>query len=241
MRKYRIVKVIASVITPIAINSSLHLDSLISAVHPAMYGNNKLSKFDVDDKKIAIAPIPLMSAYCGNDWVWLATAAEFPDCAKMSNDSLIKMWGPEDIDQSQRVVRTSEGALRNRFITFTTILTPEIYFYAATYDVKELNRLLNRIASIGRLRKSGYGMISNWTVEIINIPWKELLIINEIARRNIPKSFALSGTAHQIRTTPPYWHNSNKKLGFEAGEKVILSDEIKIRGQKGIEYEFSPN
>lgn len=226
------IKVTARVKTPIAINSPLHLDALLVAIHPSMHNKQaKPTRYDLDNSAIEMPPLPLCSIRSRPEkpyeWVWATTAMEFPKTARLESDVIVKRWTAEDIEQFRLVLATATGALRNRFVKFPIIVTDEAYFYCTTDDVKELARLLRRVRSLGGLRKSGFGLIDGWEIEEIDMPWQEILVKDGIARRRIPASFG-DGRPISLSVKPPYWHKSTITLGYDVGDSVKLNEGLVI-------------
>lgn len=227
-----IVKLTAKVKTPIAINSPLHLDGLLSAVHPAMHNiENRPTRYDADGSTVVQAPLPLCSIRSSGgdlyDWVWAASATEFPDTAMLEGDAIVKRWTASDVECFRLVLSTATGALRNRLVRFPIVVTPEVYFYCMTSNWGELRRIVRRVKSIGGLRKSGYGIIDCWEIESCDLNWREVIVKDGIARRNLPASFG-EGESINISTKPPYWHKSTITEGTRVGSKVNLNDGLVI-------------
>lgn len=226
------VKITATLKTPVALNSPLHLDGILTAVHPSMHNRpEKPTRYDQDDIAVWQPPLPICSARSNAgtqyDWVWAATAMEFPDNAKLESDVIVKRWTAEDVEQFRLVLSTATGSLRNRFVKFPIVVANEAYFYCVTDDIKELARLLRRVRSLGGLRKSGYGVVGGWEIEDANMQWQEILVKDNIARRRIPASFG-DGKPISLSVKPPYWHKFTVTQGYDVGDTVALSDHLVI-------------
>ena len=226
-----IVKITMRVQSPLILSGPLHLDGLLSAVHPAMYNRCKPIRQDMDDAAIKAAPLPLYSIRSSEtaeyNWVWAATVAELPETAIFNQDFLTKNWSGEDVREFRMAVKTASGALRNRLITLPVILTPEIYFYCATKSIGELKRLLRRVQSIGGMRRVGYGVVSDWLVEPVELCWQDIIAKNGVARRNLPASFG-EGEGVSVNIHPPYWHKTTSKKGTSVGGRISLSQSLVI-------------
>lgn len=223
-----LVKVTYKMLTPVVMSSPLHFDGLLSAVHPAMHNMTKRpTRYDEDAKAIEQAPLPICSAKKGHQWIWAASAAEFPENAQIKNDAIVKRWTSEDVENFQLVLSTATGALRNRFVKFPIIVSPAVCFYCVTADIKELRRIAKRVNHIGALRKSGYGVVSNFEIEPMQEPLTTAICYNGIARRRLPASFGDCTEQSLQRIHPPYWSNCNKITACEAGSPFILKD-VKI-------------
>ena len=225
-------KLTAHIKTPTVLSSPLHLDGILTAVHPAMHNMDaRPTRYDLHNAAVKVAPLPLHSirSNCdrGYEWVWAASAAEFPDSAQVKNDAIVKRWTAEDTEQFRLVLSTATGALRNRFVKFPIIITDKVYFYCISKNTKELVRLLNRVDSLGGLRKSGYGMVSSWDAEPMQADWRECIVKDGVSRRRLPASFGDSAYT-ELTVKPPYWHNATRSLAVDVGAAIELSENVVI-------------
>lgn len=246
MKTYQNVKITAYLNTPIAINFPLHLDAVLTAVHPSMHNKNAPSRFAATNSKIENAPLPLMSARTvrkdgSYSWVWVATASEFPSNAKMSIDGLTRRLTPSDIESMQRTIQSTAGAMRNLFERFTVILTDRVFFYASTDNVKELRRIITRAKHVGRLRKNGYGSVKEWVIENdTERDFKNYLCKNSIARRRLPDDFCMDMSTKKLNIRPPYWHDCFLANAYEVGDTATLKGDIFIT-KRGEKFELQSN
>lgn len=228
-------KVIGKVKTPIRMDSPLHLDALLNAKHPGFHNLGcRPDRSDTNTSSIKTMPLPLCSARSNStdkyDWVWAASAAEFPDNAIISQDAITKRWTPEDIHNLQRVLPTAKGSTRNRFVKFSTIITPEIYFYCVTNQAKELKRILKRVDFVGGLRAQGYGRVISWDFVELDSDSINSIVKNGVCRRRLPSSFGVDNKESILRLSvkSPYWHNCIKVPAYEVGTKVTVSEKVVI-------------
>lgn len=223
--------------SPIDMSSPIHLDAILSAVHPAMHNlSAKPERFNSDSSEIIDAPLPICSFISKGNWVWACTAGEFPDSAIISADSITKRRGPQDQFNFQRQYLPASGCMKDRFITFQEVITPYIYFLAATIRERELTRIAKRVNSIGGKRKSGWGMVSKLEISEVEVPLSEILVKDGIARRRIPEEFLEGEATNILQCKSPYWHPARVEPGCEVGDPVKLADSVKIRYERGEEY-----
>lgn len=219
---------------PVALDSPIHLDGVLAAVHPAMHNQEtSITRFD-SGHNIVTVPLPLCSFRAGGNWVWACTAGEFPEIAKFGSDSLTKRRNPQDYFAAQRTFMPGSNAMKDKFITFQVVQTPYIDFLAISNDPPELHRIAKRVKAIGGKRKSGWGEVR--ACAIIEEPChpKEILILDNCARRRLPKEFlywAESITPMQCRS--PYWHPKMVEDGAEVGTQIALNREITISRKRG--------
>lgn len=237
MKEIGIYKITFFMQTPIALSSPLHFDGLLTAVHPAMHNTTTPTRYS---KNIPIidAPLPLCNIRSKNRWVWGCTAAEFPNNAKLSQDSITKRRTPQDIFNAMRSFLPGSGPMKDKFSTFQIVSTPTIYFLAATTELKELTRLTKRIQNIGGKRKSGYGIVSKFEIEPVDATIKDLLVLDGNARRNLPFVFCNNNIddAKMIPCNSPYWHPASTEQGIEVGDPIELTENIEYYYGRGERY-----
>ena len=225
-----IVKLTAIMDAPIVQMSPLHLDALLTAVHPAMHNQAHCPvRADTTRSGLSPVPLPLLSAYCGSTWVWAATAAEYPDCAALSTSTITRRTDHHDVLYLQRKVTPSVGPMKDRMIKSVVIMTPEVWFYAATNNTKELMRIIQRVNAIGGLRKDGYGSVREWRLEKSAICPHEILAQDGHARRRLPQALCENEAYKRLAIYPPYWMAADAPFGFEVGDAVALREEVKFR------------
>lgn len=209
--------------TPLVLSSPLHLDSLLAAIHPAMSGRKmtEVNRF-TPKEEIIDAPLPFNSAFVGKQWVWLASAGIFPDNAKYTNSMHSKSRSDENINNIYAIFNPSAGRTRNRIVDLRTVITPQISFTADVAFLWDLRRLLKRITFIGGKRNCGYGKVSGYDIEQVDIDWKTILIKDTIVQRRIPDSFCTVSSPNNIAVNPPYWSRTRTTNAYEVGETAEL-------------------
>ena len=218
-----LVRVTFKMLTPVVMSAPLHFDSLLAAVHPAMHNlANCPTRYDRNEEDIRQAPLPICSAKKEKQWVWAASAAEFPDDAEIKSSSIVKNWSPADVENFELVLSTATGALRNRLVRFPMVVSPEIYFYCVTKNINQLNRITKRVNRIGGVRKSGYGVVSDFEIELLQEPLTNAICFGGIARRRLPVSFGDCTNQTLQRIHPPYWSNCDRVKSCEAGSAFAL-------------------
>lgn len=237
IERSRLVKVSCSPLAPVVVHPSspLHLDALLSAVHPAMHDKGKVTRQGASG--VEYAPLPLLRALSPDapcDWIFAASAMEVSADAELSTVSFTKRRDGVDVLMGERQITPGMGPMRDRMTTAIAVLAREVFFFAVCYDTSELSRLLRRISHIGGMRKQGYGEVCGWGTEELGgyDRWRESLVLAGKARRFLPASFCNYGFSGDCRVQslgairPPYWHHVSDTQRVDVGAGVILRERL---------------
>ena len=217
-------KVVFDVRTPIITNTPIHFDALLSAVHPAMHNGYGLTRRS-GAESVVTAPLPIDSVKINDTWMWCCSTADYAD-AKPYTDKITKRKDGVDyfyIDGRQ-TPRTGPG--RDRCDTVYGVSCSAVSFLASTADVKELNRICQRVNNIGGLRKMGYGEVTQYRIDETNLRWEDCVICGGVAIRNIPAEMLENNCLNRVCTKDPYWLPANLHYGVQSGEKAKLKPEV---------------
>lgn len=211
--------------TPIITTTQIHLDAVLSAVHPAMHGKEIITKQSVRES-ITIAPLPIDSAKIERDWVWCCTAADYSSDAKPYYEKITKRKDGMDYwyINSRQTPRT--GAGRDRCDAIYGVLCSAVNFWASTTNEKELSRICNRVKNIGGMRKMGYGAVTGFEIAKTELNWKECLVQKSVVMRNLPCAMVQEECQNRVYTHHPYWIPCNLNYGVEAGGRATLKSEV---------------
>lgn len=206
------------------IDSELYLDSILSAVHPAMHGREAIVRSGLS--RTQHAPLPCAAYWDGNRrLVWLCSSANYVDGASVESTDFTKRRDPMDAYFAARGYQPASGTLRDRMEKRSLIMAPRIQWSIATNDPKELQRLLRRVSGIGALRKMGYGEISRWEVDEDGSDITRCLVDDGKAVRRIPISvLAFYARCEPISVMPPYWYMAERVDGVVVGTPCELKE-----------------
>lgn len=218
-------KITFEVKTPIITDTPIHLDGLLSAVHPAMHGTEIITR-NSTIAQMKDAPLPIDSAKIGNVWVWCCTAANYSDDAVPYQDHITKRKVACDYFyiESRQTPRTGPG--RDRCDTVYGVSCSTASFLASTKDRKEIERICRRVKNIGGLRKMGYGEVTRFEVEETLYSWRDCLEQEGIAVRNLPSEMLETPCNMRVPVKHPYWHPDHYIPGAFAGYDVKLKSEV---------------
>lgn len=216
---------------PVITTTQIHLDGILSAVHPAMHNLSWITRQSARSE-VKTAPLPIDSAKIGSKWVFCCTASDFDDSAKVFTDKFNKRKDAIDYHYITRRLTPRSGPGRDRLETCYGVLCEYVRFYASTTDLREMERICKRVRSIGNLRKMGYGSVSCIEINKTELSWKECLVLNGIAMRNMPACMVDEGFISRIPVQSPYWLSDNIEHGVMAGEKCFLADGVWLNEYK---------
>ena len=154
-----IARVRFSVAAPIITTAPIHLDALLTAVHPAMHNSGAVPTRGGSSKELKHAPLRMDKAIVDDIWVWCCTAADYVD-ASPYHDHICKRKDGIDYFYVDRQQTPRTGPGRDRMDTVYGVLCSSVQFWASMFDssIYEFERICKRVHSIGGLRKMGYGI-----------------------------------------------------------------------------------
>lgn len=218
--------------SPIILNDDLHLDSILSAVHPAMHNRTFLTRASLASD-VTTAPLPIDSAKLNGEWIWCASCGIFPDDAQYFHDKFSKRTAIGDFNYLHKSVTPGVGPGRDRCETIYGAVAAEVMFYASIPDKmhfeNELCRLLKRVKYLGGMRKCGYGQIADFELEKTDEEWQDCLIRHGRAARILPVAMLDDyddRDATRNRVNPPYWMPSGARECVKPGAYAVLKPEV---------------
>ena len=211
--------------TPVILTAPLHLDALLSAVHPDMHGGGVVSKI-TDKSEIRQAPLPLDSAKLGRAWVWCASAAEFADDAQYYEDKFARRKTDHDyLYMRGRQTRTF-GPQKDLMAAVYGVVTPWVRFLASSANLHDLRHIAKRIKSVGAHREKGYGQVERMEIQPVDLDFTACLVDDGRARRNLPGTLAEGRIVSMVNVRPPYWHACTMEQGVTVGGKCRLREGV---------------
>lgn len=211
---------------PIIVGSPMHLDAILTAVHPAMHNLSYINRFS-NKNEIVVAPLPLDSAKIKGIWVWCATAADYGPSPQFFYDKFDKRADAMDYHNIQKRLTPRTGPGRDRMETVYGVVCEYVRFLASATNKNDLSRICRRVKAVGGLRKMGYGRVKELTFTETSQSWKSCLVRNGMAVRNLPA--VMIKTAEKtvkVQVTPPYWLPDNMVEGVREGTICSISSEV---------------
>ena len=220
-----LVRVVFEMASPVILTDPLHLDAIITAVHPDAVDTTLVRTMDAKGSIKGLS-LPLERAGLPASWVWCASAAYFPDTAKPFSGKYCRRKDEYDADWIGKNVLTIGGIYKNRVAAASGVATPEVCFLAVPTDTDELLALCRKVQGLGRLRASGYGMIRGVRLERVTRDWRDALVYAGKAMRTLPAEMLTSPAGKSVRIRPPYWARTDRVEGAEPGDEAVLSPEV---------------
>ena len=220
----KVVKIVLRMSAPVAVTETLHLDALLTAVSPAMHWTkSKVYSSSTDTSKIERAKIDLCRIEYGQEWIYCCSAMLFPEESVIANSTFTRRKTHEDALWFYRQYMPGSGRDKERMKKINVVLTPFVYFYAATDNIDKLRSSLEDVYAVGGLRKQGYGTVKNIEVwECPRLDWQRCIVDdNHCATRRIPQEMCDSDDRpRRLTVKAPYWMHAADILAYDVGAKV---------------------
>lgn len=226
MKPYRRYRVTATMRGGHVLDAELYLDSVLSAVHPAMHGVDPVRRAGME--KVRHAPLPLVAAWNGNSRrCWYCSSADYPDGARLETSHFTKRRDPVDVFFASRTFQPGSGTMRDHLERRSILLAPRIQWDIASNDPKDVERLLRRVTHLGGLRRMGYGEVGAWSLEEVDGDIDQCLVQQDKAVRRIPVSMLAShAAAEPMAVMPPYWYSAERVMAVSVGTACVLRRDI---------------
>lgn len=212
--------------TPVITTTDIHLDSLFYGISPAAHNKDFFVDRNTCCARLAVLPIPVDCAKIGKDFIYCCTAADYINAEAIS-DTATKRRDGEDYMYYHKQQTPRKGIDKDHMIKLYGVACSAVTFRCSSSNLPSLERYVKRLKNIGAMRKQGYGHITGY--EITPFPeadWKDCLIENGRAARNIPESFLETEGRQFLRCFPPYWLPDGKVSCAAVGEFAALKDGV---------------
>lgn len=209
---------------PIATRDVIHLDSLLASAHPTCVGR-KLTRGHLPDE-IEYPPLPVARLDCAGEWVYMTSAAIWPDEARRGREHFTTRKDATDIEIRAGTWSASSGPERAYQVPVPTTETPRVSWLAIG-DRRGVRLLLRRVRHVGIYRRQGYGIVQRWEVEVVDAaPERVLVSPDGLAARHLPAAWCEPGAAVSGgRWLPPYWHPDGGAM-VRAGARADVRGEV---------------
>ena len=219
-------RIVFDMVTPVITTAPIHLDGLLSAVHPAMHNldisPNRFSKTDC----LRVAPLEIDSVKIGPCWVWCCSAGEYDDNAVPFHDKFNKRKDCNDYTYLSGRITPRTGPGKDCMETAYGIACQSISFLFSAPKSKEVERVAKRIHNIGSLRKMGYGQVKGFRIEETGLGWKDVILQDGVAVRNLPGTMVDTDELISVHVRHPYWMPANMEDGVMAGMPCRLKEGV---------------
>lgn len=222
-----VVEVIAHLGAPVVVTDALHLDGILSAVHPDCVGGG-LTRTCAEDE-IARPPIPLVARSAYGEEVYLCSAEEWPEGARRRSGHLTRRRDGDDLDRLTKPVQTASGPARDVLLRFPVVEAPWVRWIAVG-GPEGIERLIRRARSVGSQRRQGYGEVLRWEVrEMAEAKPMEAIVSSGAARRHLPAAWCEAPEIVDVGAVrPPYWHPSSRGPRVRRGTPTGIRGDIEL-------------
>lgn len=224
-----VLRVRATLHTPIALAHPLHLDGLLAAAAVTPADRERLARTS-DPLAIHLPPIPLMALDHAGEHIYLTSEMEAAPEVRRSAEHVTRRRDPLDLDYLTRPIETRSGPGRDVLLRFPTLETPWVEWRCVAHRRPLLLLLRRRVEQIGMLRRHGYGVVQEWEVERVEEPVDQVLVVGGRARRHLPVAWCdAPEIVERVPVRAPYWHPSTVVDGVRAGRLTGLSESLRSR------------
>lgn len=219
------VRLTFTLVTPLIVTEPIHLDAILTAVHPESRQHPAVN-CDLRDGCLPDLSLPLKKAQLGGKWVWAASTVSLEGEVKPYRGAHTKRKAREDLFQLEKNVMTIGGVFKDWIVEDLGYACSRVSFLAEPTSLTELLNLASRVGYIGKLGGMGYGQVTDFSVQEVPLPWRSALVQDGHAVRNLPHLFLENEAQSQIAIRPPYWAMGRRELGAAPGEQALLKSEV---------------
>ena len=221
-----IYELIFHVDSPIITSSEINIDSLFCGVSPAAHNKDFTVDRQTKDEMIDTLPIPIDCAKVGGRYIYCSSCADYSDGVMICEVSTKRKDG-EDILYFHKKLTPRSGIEKDCMMKLYGVACSSVKFRLSSSHGAEVERYAKRLKSIGAMRKQGYGHVKSFElIEKPELEWRNCLIENGKALRNIPQCFLMNEGAAELRCLPPYWLNDGREKCAAVGDEAELRDDI---------------
>lgn len=219
-------ELVFKMLTPIITTTDIHLDAVFSAVSPAAHNKDYVITRYTSPDLIKQLPIPIDCAKINNKFIFCCSVADFHN-AKMICDTSTKRKDGDDMFFYHKTLTPKKGVEKDSMIKLYGVSCDYVSFLLSSSNKQSVIRYAKRVKNIGSMRKQGYGQVIDFEInELPDKNWKDCLISNGKAIRNIPSDFLDSPCNTKSRCLTPYWLPDGKELCAVVGNYAILKDDV---------------
>lgn len=214
------------VLTPIIATTDIHLDSIFSAVSPAAHNKAYAVTRHTSSNSISQLPIPIDCIKAGSEFVFCCSAASY-EKASLICDSATKRKDGNDFMFYHRQLTPRKGIEKDAMLKLYGVVCESVSFLLSSSNISSVHRYARRVRNIGGMRKQGYGQITKYELdEMTELNWKDCVINNGKAIRNIPQEFLDNGCHSSAPCKTPYWLLDGSRKCATVGDFAVLKDDV---------------
>lgn len=226
-----VVEVIARLGAPVVVTDALHLDGILSGVHPDTVGGH-LHR-GADPSEIIRPRLPVVSRSLYGEEVYLCSAEEWPAEARRRSGYLTRKRDGDDLDYLTQPIQTASGPGRDVLLRYPVVEAPWVR-WVAVGSRRGILTLIRRAEAVGAIRRHGHGAVLagagdvlGWEVRRLDMPALEVLVAGGLARRHLPAAWCDTPAAVDVGALRhPYWHRASYGPRVRRGTPTRLLPEV---------------
>lgn len=212
--------------TPIITNSEINIDSLFCGVSPANHNKDHFVNRQTKSGELNALPIPIDCAKLDGRYIYCSSCADFTD-HKMITETATKRRNGEDVLYYHTMLTPRTGIDKDCMLKLYGVSCSSVSFLLSSAYPNEVDRYARRIKNIGGMRKQGYGHVRDFEIiERADLDWKDCIVQNGRALRNIPQSFLKNDVKSMLRCSPPYWMRDGIEPCAAVGDIAELKEDV---------------
>ncbi len=214
------------ILTPIITTTDIHLDAVFSAISPSGHNKDYVITRHTPSRSIKQLNIPIDCAKINNRFIFCCSVANFHN-AETICDTACKRKSGEDVLYYHKNITRKTGIEKDSMIKLYGVSCDCVSFLLSSSNKSSVIRYAKRVNSIGGMRKQGYGQVTDFKLtERPDLSWKDCIVSNGKAIRNIPSIF-IDGPCHsKSRCLCPYFLLDGKEPCATVGDFVKIKDDV---------------
>lgn len=212
--------------TPIITGSEINIDSLFCGISPANHNKGYFVDRRTKSEELNALPIPIDCAKLGGRYIYCSTSADFGD-AKLICENATKRRDQVDALYYHSILTPRTGIDKDCMLKLYGLSCSSVSFLISSAYPNEVDRYARRLKHIGGMRKQGYGRVKYFEIiEASDLDWRDCLVKDGRAVRNIPQSFLINECKSMLRCSPPYWLKDGVERCAGVGDPAELRDDV---------------
>lgn len=212
--------------SPIITNSEINIDSLFCCISPAAHNKDNFINRQTKSEELKALPIPIDCAKLGGRFIYCSSSADY-DGAKTICENATKRRDQIDVSYYHTILTPRTGIDKDCMLKLYGVSCFSVSFLLSSAYPNEVDRYARRLKHIGGMRKQGYGHIKSYElIERSDLEWRDCIVQDGRAVRNIPQSFLINEGKSRLRCSPPYWMKDGIEKCAGVGDPAELRDDI---------------
>ena len=227
-----LVRIEASIQTPIVWRSALNLDGLTVWASASAAGVPTSDLQHTAHGSVVDRPdIPIARVTVGDHSVYMSSDMRAGGDIRFLSGHLTQKMLSDSVEFLGRRYNAGQGVMRDKLKRFSLAVVDRVYWLAYSDGPEALLELLrSHITSIGALRSQGYGRVREWSMSInTRAQPQDAVIANGEALRALPAAWCVfPELVTELPVSPPYFLIDNIVPAVPPGALAALKPEVVI-------------